>query len=198
MWLTAIAYFGILAGLYSFGLFLPTIIQGLGIVKTPNEVQLWSVIPYAVATVCTGLFSLSNFRCEMYTNSLSVIIAFVSDRLRLRGVIMLFSLPIAIIGYAVIGNVSNPHVQYGMTFLMAVGMYASVPCILVWNSNNSAGHYKRATTSGMQLAIANCGGFVSTFIYPSKDKPQFHRGHSVVLGLLCFSWLLYAACFPYA
>jgi hypothetical protein len=61
MWLTAIAYFGILAGLYSFGLFLPTIIQGLGIVKTPNEVQLWSVIPYAVATVCTGLFSLSNF-----------------------------------------------------------------------------------------------------------------------------------------
>ncbi|QKX57591.1 uncharacterized protein TRUGW13939_04709 [Talaromyces rugulosus] len=172
MWLTAIAYFGILAGLYSFGLFLPTIIQGLGIVKTPNEVQLWSVIPYAVATVCT------------------VFIAFVSDRLRLRGVIMLFSLPIAIIGYAVIGNVSNPHVQYGMTFLMAVGMYASVPCILVWNSNNSAGHYKRATTSGMQLAIANCGGFVSTFIYPSKDGPQFHRGHSVVLGLLCFSWLL--------
>jgi hypothetical protein len=127
-----------------------------------------------------------------------VFIAFVSDRLRLRGVIMLFSLPIAIIGYAVIGNVSNPHVKYGMTFLMAVGMYASVPCILVWNSNNSAGHYKRATTSGMQLAIANCGGFVSTFIYPSKDGPQFHRGHSVVLGLLCLSWLLYVAYFPYA
>lgn len=59
MWLTAIAYFGILAGLYSFGLFLPTIIQGLDIVDTPNQVQLWSVIPYAVATVCTGSFALS-------------------------------------------------------------------------------------------------------------------------------------------
>jgi predicted MFS family arabinose efflux permease len=93
-----------------------------------------------------------------------VIVAFVSDRLHLRGVVMLFTLPIAIIGYAVIANVDSPHIQYGMTFLMATGQYASVPCILVWMSNNSAGHYKRATTSALQLAIANCGGFVaSTF-----------------------------------
>lgn len=91
-----------------------------------------------------------------------VIVAFLSDRLRLRGVLMLFTLPIAIVGYAVIANIDNPKVQYGMTFLMATGQYASVPCILVWMSNNSAGHYKRATTSGLQLAIANCGGFVAS------------------------------------
>lgn len=42
----------------------------------------------------------------------------------------------------------------------------------------------------MQLTIANCGGFVATFIYPSKDKPQYHRGHTVVLGLLVFSWFM--------
>lgn len=106
--------------------------------------QLWSVIPYAVAAVLT------------------VIVSFVSDRMRLRGVIMLFTLPVAIIGYAAIANVDSAKVKYGMTFLMATGMYGSVPCILVWNSNNSAGHYKRATTSAMQLTIANCGGFVSS------------------------------------
>ncbi|CAD0052426.1 unnamed protein product [Aureobasidium pullulans] len=44
---------------------------------------------------------------------------------------------------------------------MATGLYASVPPVLVWISNNSAGHYKRATATGLQLAIANCGGFVS-------------------------------------
>ncbi|KAJ5950116.1 hypothetical protein N7454_001700 [Penicillium verhagenii] len=172
LWLSASAYFAILSGLYSFGLFLPTIIQNLGIAKNANDVQLWSVIPYAVATVIT------------------VIVAFVSDRLHLRGVIMLFTLPIAIIGYAVIANVDSPHIQYGMTFLMATGQYASVPCILVWMSNNSAGHYKRATTSAMQLAIANCGGFVATFNYPSKDGPQFHRGHTIILGLLVFAWFM--------
>lgn len=151
--------------------------------------QLWSVIPYAVAAVLT------------------VVVSFVSDRLRLRGVIMLFTLPVAIVGYAAIANVQSSKVKYGMTFLMATGMYGSVPCILVWNSNNSAGHYKRATTSAMQLTIANCGGFVSSepvkfplfgkymltrsaFIYPSKDKPQYYRGHSVVLGLLVFAWFM--------
>ncbi|KAL2836201.1 major facilitator superfamily domain-containing protein [Aspergillus pseudoustus] len=172
MWLSATAYFAILSGLYSFGLFLPTIIDESGFASDPNQVQLWTVIPYAVAA------------------ALTVVVAFVSDRLKLRGVIMLFTLPIAIAGYAAIGNITNAHIKYGMTFLMATGMYASVPCILVWNSNNSAGHYKRATTSGMQLAIANCGGFVATFIYPNKDKPQYHRGHTVVLSLLVFAWFM--------
>jgi hypothetical protein len=74
---------------------------------------------------------------------------------------MLFCLLPAIIGYAVIANLESAKVKYGMTFLMATGLYSGVPCVLVWNSNNSAGHYKRATTSAMQLAVANCGGFVA-------------------------------------
>lgn len=81
---------------------------------------------------------------------------------------MLFTLPIAIAGYAVIANVASAHARFGMTCLMAIGMYASVPCVLVWNSNNSAGHYKRATTSALQLAIANAGGFVASESPPSR------------------------------
>jgi nitrate/nitrite transporter NarK len=164
VWLTALAYFAILSGLYSFGLFLPTIINN-GFAKNPNQAQLWSVIPYAVAAVFT------------------VITAFVSDRLALRGPVMLVTLPVAIIGYGVISQTTNPKVQYGMTFLMATGMYASVPCILSWNSNNSAGHYKRATTSGLQLAIANAGGFVASFVYQKKEAPQFQKSHRIMLGL---------------
>lgn len=50
---------------------------------------------------------------------------------------MLFSLPLAIIGYAVIANVDNVKVKYGMTFLMATGLYSSVPPVLGWLSNVS-------------------------------------------------------------
>ncbi|USP80166.1 hypothetical protein yc1106_07440 [Curvularia clavata] len=174
VWLTATAYFSILSGLYSFGLFLPTIINN-GFAKDPNKAQLWTVIPYAVASVVT------------------VIVAVVSDRLALRGPVMLCTLPIAIVGYGVISQSTNPKVQYGMTFLMATGMYASVPCILSWNSNNSAGHYKRATTSALQLAIANAGGFVASFTYPKSQKPHFHKSHQIMLGLLCAAWVLVAA-----
>ncbi|KAK0713164.1 major facilitator superfamily domain-containing protein [Lasiosphaeria miniovina] len=170
VWFTATAYFAILSGLYSFGLFLPTIINDLHITSNPNQSQLWSVIPYAVATPVT------------------VFIAFLSDRLKLRGVMMLFTLPIAIIGYAVIANVTSANTRFAMTNLMAIGMYGSVPCVLVWNSNNSAGHYKRATTSALQLAIANCGGFVATFVYPTSDGPLYHKGHTIILGLLVYGW----------
>jgi MFS family permease len=168
--LSASAYFGILSGLYSFGLFLPTIIKDLG--YTANSAQLWSVIPYAVAAVVT------------------VFIAVLSDRLKRRGTIMLFTLPVSIIGYAVIANVHNSKVKYGMTFLMATGLYSSVPPVLVWISNNSAGHYKRATATALQLAIANCGGFVTVFVYPKKQGPQYHKGHSIILGLLCAGWCM--------
>ncbi|KAJ4051782.1 hypothetical protein NW761_008804 [Fusarium oxysporum] len=150
VWLTSTAYFAILSGLYSFGLFLPTIVNDLHIASSPNQAQLWSVIPYAVATPVT------------------VLVAFVSDRSKVRGLIILAVLPIAIIGYAVIANVQAANTRFAMTCLMALGMYASVPCILVWNSNNSAGHYKRATTSALQLAVANCGGFVA-----SKSTPAY-------------------------
>ncbi|KAI8282731.1 hypothetical protein K4K60_003271 [Colletotrichum sp. SAR11_57] len=171
VWLSSTAYFAILSGLYSFGLFLPTIINDLHIASNANQSQLWSVIPYAVATPVT------------------VLVAFLSDRLRVRGPLMLAVLPISIIGYAVIGNVTAPQTRFAMTCLMAIGMYSAVPCVLSWNSNNSAGHYKRATTSALQLAIANCGGFVATFIYPSTQGPYYHKGHTIILGLLCYAWV---------
>ncbi|KAF1942948.1 MFS general substrate transporter [Clathrospora elynae] len=174
VWLSALAYFAILSGLYSFGLFLPTIVNN-GFAKDPNKAQLWTVIPYAVAAFFT------------------VCVALLSDRLALRGPVMLGTLPIAIIGYGVISQATNPKVQYAMTFLMATGMYATVPCILSWNSNNSAGHYKRATTSALQLAIANAGGFVASFVYQKKEGPHFHKSHSIMLGLLCAAWVLIAA-----
>lgn len=91
-----------------------------------------------------------------------VAVALISDRIKLRGLPMLVMLPISIIGYATIAHVQSASVRFGMTCLMAMGMYSSVPCVLVWNANNSAGHYKRATTSALQLAVANCGGFVAS------------------------------------
>ncbi|KAF5671616.1 major facilitator superfamily transporter [Fusarium denticulatum] len=190
VWLTSTAYFAILAGLYSFGLFLPTIVNDLHIASSANQAQLWSVIPYAVATPVTGKRSTSALSSSTTNLCLpSVLVAFISDRTKVRGLIILVVLPIAIVGYAVIANVQAANTRFAMTCLMALGMYASVPCILVWNSNNSAGHYKRATTSALQLAVANCGGFVASFVYPSKDGPLYHRGHRVILGLLCYAWV---------
>jgi len=26
-------------------------------------------------------------------------------------------------------------------------------------------------------------------VYPSKDGPNYHRGHTILLGLLCYAWV---------
>ncbi|CAI6331754.1 unnamed protein product [Periconia digitata] len=146
-WLSASAYFGLLTAIYSFGLFLPTILAGIG--YTANAAQLWSAIPYSVAA-CT-----------------TMAIAVLSDHIDLRGTLMLCTLPLAITGYAVIANIGDHHARVK--------------------------HYKRATAAGIQLAVANCGGILASFIYPDREGPGYWRGHTIVLGLLSASWVLVLA-----
>ena len=106
---------------------------------------------------------------------------------------MLTFLPLSIIGYAVIGHTDNLKLKYGMLFMMAAGLYPSVPPVLVWLSTNSTSHYTRATAIGLQLAIANCGGFVAAFVYPASQAPGYTPSHTLIMGLLIAAWLLVAA-----
>lgn len=101
------------AGL-TIGLTLHYSILGLG--YSAERAQLFSVPPYAVAAVLTGKRYLSRLELEfeLIAESFFVVAAaFASDRLRLRGPIMLSFLPLSIIGYAVIRSVNSNSVKYG-------------------------------------------------------------------------------------
>ncbi|KAJ7744448.1 MFS transporter, partial [Mycena maculata] len=168
--LTGWAYFGILVSLYSFSLFLPTIIAGLNF--TGKEAQLHTVPPYVPATVLTGY-----------------------DRFKLRGPFVLICLPFSIASFIQPDlplQCSFALSRYGAVFLIAAGVYPSVPGILSILPNNGSGYYKRATTTALQLAIANSGGFVATNIYTTDQAPTYKRGHSIVLAFLLLSWVLTA------
>ncbi|KAF7793683.1 hypothetical protein EIP86_004798 [Pleurotus ostreatoroseus] len=137
VWLTAIAYMGIIVPLYSFSLFLPTIVSGLGF--TGESAQLHTVPPYVPAAVLT------------------VVVAILSDKLKWRGPFMLIFLPIAAIGYIIAVTAENNVQRYIAVHLIATGLYPCGPCILSILPNNCAGHYKKATAVALQLAISNCG-----------------------------------------
>jgi len=172
MWLTAIAYLGLITSLYSFSLFLPTIVSGLG--ATGEHAQLQTVPPYVPATVMT------------------IVVAILADRLRWRGPFILICMPFTIAGYILILAATTNRARYAATFLIALGVYPSAPCILSILPNNSAGYYKKATTTALQLALANMGAFVATFVYTSNEAPTYHKGHSIVLGFCCLTWVLVA------
>jgi len=60
---------------------------------------------------------------------ITLLVAFILDKLKARGLIILCTMPIAIIRYTIIVNIGNEHpkVKYGITIITATGIYSSVP-----------------------------------------------------------------------
>ncbi|KAL8819372.1 MAG: hypothetical protein Q9223_002186 [Gallowayella weberi] len=156
--------------LYSYSLFLPSIISNLGYDSV--KAQLFTVPPNMV-----GFFAV-------------ILCTFISDKIRRRGPIMIGCCSIAIVGYIMLLIETSPLVHYGGTFLVAAGVFPSPPAVMGWLANNLAPHYVRATGTGLQLAIANTSAFIATFTYLERDKPRYTTGHSINLGMLALSLVL--------
>ncbi|KAK0535393.1 hypothetical protein OC835_002377 [Tilletia horrida] len=173
VWLTGVAYLCLLNALYSFGLFLPTILRSMYPDVTPSRLQLLSVPPYVPAAV------------------MCIIVAVAADKARMRVPFMLVLLPISMIGYIILLTTHSAQAKYAGVFLAALGVYPATPCVLSILPNNCSGHFKRATAVALQLAIANCAGFVATFAYQSKfAKQDYKPGHWVVLASLIVAEVL--------
>ncbi|KAI0480561.1 MFS transporter-like protein [Xylariaceae sp. FL0804] len=170
-WLCSLLWFFLLIPLYSFSLFLPTIIKGLGYTET-TIAQLFTVPPNMAA-----------FFSVLLTSRLS-------DRFRARGPLMAVCCLVAIAGYVMLLAATRETVRYGGTFLVGVGVFPISAMVMGWLSNNLAPHYVRATGIGFLIAFANCSAFISTYIYLAKDAPDFTLGHSVCLGALALCFLI--------
>lgn len=163
-------FFLILVPIYSFSLFLPSIISGLGYKHV--QAQLLTVPP--------------NFLAFLVVLGSS----FVSDRIKMRGPCICVGLILAAIGYIMQIASHTPGVKYAGTFFVASGAFPCSPLVLAWLSNNLAPHYIKATGLGFQVAIGNCGAFVATFTYLSTDAPSYRTGHAINLGAIGLSLIL--------
>ena len=94
---------GILTPVYSISLFLPTIIKELG--YSNNTAQLMTVPPYVVACLFT------------------IGASYAADRAGQRGVFLLASELVGIIGFLLLISSGKPHIQYAGTFFAASGMF---------------------------------------------------------------------------
>ncbi|KAF2849498.1 high-affinity nicotinic acid transporter [Plenodomus tracheiphilus IPT5] len=156
--------------IYSFALFLPTIIKNMG--YTANDAQLMSVPPY----VCACIFTISASR--------------YADKLHKRGIFMLAFQLIGITGFAMLAATSRPSVQYAGTVLAAIGIYPQIPLGMAWNSGNIGGSVKRGTGIAMQVMGGNCGGVIASYVYLSRDGPRFVVGHGLLIGIISMAFCL--------
>ncbi|KAK9369493.1 major facilitator superfamily domain-containing protein [Lipomyces kononenkoae] len=152
--------------LQSVTLFLPQIVERLG-----------------YSTITTNLFTVA----PNVTGAIALLIlAFASDRYRLRFafIAIAFALPVmGFITYLSIGDVAaHLHEAYFACFLMTAGTAAPSVLLSTWFSNNIPSEGQRAALTGVGVPLANLMGIVSSNIFREQDKPQYVLGLVVTAG----------------
>ncbi|KAI8443353.1 major facilitator superfamily domain-containing protein, partial [Phakopsora pachyrhizi] len=166
--------------IHSLAYFQPTIIRGLG--YSPSRTQLLSVPPFAVAFFVV------------------LVLAYVSDHFSARGLTASFSGFIGMIGFLMfyVSKAEQTSIKYGSLFLSIAGVYSTIPPLTAWQSNNSEGHYRRATSIALAFIATNAGGIVSTWLFPKSQHPEYRPGTIVnltsslgitVISLINLFWL---------
>ncbi|GKT45892.1 putative transporter [Colletotrichum spaethianum] len=167
-WLYGLGFHTMSLPLYTFSLFIPTIIKNLG--YTAAVAQLLTIPPYALAFVTT------------------LTVAIYSERTGRRAFFIMGSSAFAAIGYIILlangDPTGKPGVSYLGTFFAAGGIYPATALVLSWPAINVSGQTKRAVGNAMQITIGNLGAVLGTQLYRSNDGPRYFVGHSFALGYL--------------
>lgn len=131
-------YFSINVSFASLPLFLPTIISEIGTFSAIQSNGL-SAPPYLLCT-----FTI-------------VLCCWVSDKIRMRGLISGSAAFVAAIGFLILATTTGTVPRYFATFL-AVNIFVSVPITLAWVSNLHATESKRA------------GGYIASLNIPHPKR----------------------------
>lgn len=140
----------------------------------------------------TAQTQLLTIPCYAVGGIVYMIMAQLSDRTGKRALFALIGGCSSMIGYGVLLSKASAGVHYFACFLVAAGLYVVVGIPLAWLPNNTPRYAKRTTATGMQLTIGNCAGILSSFIYPTQDRPKYVRGHAVTLSMIGFACIVYA------
>ena len=157
-------YLLILIPLYSFSIFLPTILEGMHYDGTTAQ---WLTVP---PNIVAFVFVIAS--------------ALFSDYIKMRGPLIVVGFSVAAIGYIMQLASSSPSAQYAGIFFIGAGAFPCSPLLLTWLSNNLAPHYARATGLGFMTAIGQLGAIIATWTYLPNDAPRYTLGHSLNLGAI--------------
>ncbi|GAA6032537.1 hypothetical protein JCM8097_004805 [Rhodosporidiobolus ruineniae] len=160
-----IALFGNGITLYGFSYFTPTIVGTFG--YNTVQTQLLTVPPYVLAFLLT------------------MINAYLSDRFGARGICAIAMSLLALVGYIIFYKTLTVAGRYTALFLAISGVYSTSPALVTWLPNNSAGHYRKATSVALGFIATNSGGIASTWLFDASSDPHYYKASEVLIGMTC-------------
>ncbi|KAI7268661.1 MFS general substrate transporter [Hortaea werneckii] len=160
--------------LYSFSVFLPTVISRLGEFDR-GESNALTVPVFALGAI------------------VYIISCWASDRLQVRGPFTMGAFVVSIVGYAMLISNGDVAVKFAGTFIVACGCYTSVGLGFAWLASNNPRYGKRAYASGMQITIGNSAGVAAPFLFADSTEPRFIPGYSASIATLAVGMCIHAA-----
>lgn len=156
---------------YSFSLFLPIILEDELHYSTALA-QVLSFPPYAVAA--PWIF----------------ITAWIGDKYRVRGWLIVFNCTVALVGLVLITFATNsPNARYAGCFLGVSGGNSNVPTILTYMHNNIVGQTKRSVASAVLVGASGISGIIAATIFRQQDAPSYRPALITVIVLNVISIL---------
>ncbi|KAM0330826.1 hypothetical protein ACHAQA_003781 [Verticillium albo-atrum] len=166
LWVHYFTYLCLGVGVSSLSLFAPTIVQGLG--YRDLQAQLFTVPPYAVAYVVTMAMGI------------------LSDRKQMRGLIAGTMFTIGAVSFIIQGTLpgENFAIRYTFLCLSTAGVFAGLPSLCAWVSDNVRNTTAGSLASGLNIAFTGPGQIIGVWIYRAQDKPFYRLGHGINAGFL--------------
>jgi MFS family permease len=171
-WAYCFALFPLLTMLYSFVVFLPTIINQMGAGWSPTVVQAMTVPVYAFGAI------------------VYITCARLSDMTQKRGFFIMGAIVSSMCGYGMLLSNNGTATSYAGCFFVAVGIFTGAGISFAWVPTNNPRYGKRAFSTGMHLCIGNSSGVASPFLFSQGFGPTFRISYTVSICLLAVSLLL--------
>ncbi|RXW23316.1 hypothetical protein EST38_g2554 [Candolleomyces aberdarensis] len=146
-------------------LFLPSVIRSLGRYSTV-EIQLRTVPPYLASAV----WAVAN--------------AFLSSRIRMRWLPLLYNTLFGVAGYAISVSTQNSQARYAACFLIIIAGGIVGPMLVIWGTDNAAPDTMRAVVSGAIPGIGAIGAVMAVWTYLPSDAPNYRKGNLGNLGTM--------------
>jgi len=176
IWALSFAQFCSHSVLYSFSVFLPTIIREMG--QTG-----WSDAVINALTIPVYLVGFGTY----------LLVANYSDKIQKRGIFCISGAAVMIIGYALLLAHANVASRFVGCFFISAGLWVCSGSGMAWVTVNQPRYGKRAFASGIFITIGNAAGVAAPFLYEGRFRPRFIPGYSATIGMLLFAMCVHSA-----
>jgi MFS family permease len=165
IWALSFAQYCSHSVLYSFSVFLPTII---------NEMNDWGEATTQALTIPVYVLGFGTY----------LICAKISDRTQQRGLFCIGGGLVMILGYCLLIANQSVAMSYAGCFIVAMGLWTGSGSGMAWITVNQPRYGKRAFASGIFITIGNSAGVASPFLFSSQHKPHYRPGYGATIGML--------------